>query len=85
MYRHGIESSSYHKFVSVVGCFAQRRREMTRALTTEEKSWCLEQAIAMVKEFGRGAGPNNMREAAGTLQSLYQTLCALRCDLDDEG
>ena len=54
-------------------------------LTTEEKTWCLEQAIAMVKEVGQGGGPNHMREAAGALQSLYQTLCALRRDVQEEG
>ena len=36
---------------------------MRRELTTEEKRWCLEQAIAMVKEVGHG-GAASMREAA---------------------
>ncbi len=57
---------------------------MARELTTEEKTWCLEQAIAMVKDVGRGGGPNHMREAAGALQGLYQTLCALCRDLEEE-
>jgi hypothetical protein len=58
---------------------------MARDLTTEEKTWCLEQAIAVVKAVGQGGGPNHMREAAGALNSLYQTLCALRRDLEEEG
>ncbi len=53
---------------------------MSRELTQEEKLWCLEQAIAILKEVGHG-GEANMRDAAGTLQSLYQTLSALRRDI----
>lgn len=49
---------------------------MPRDLTPEDKRWCLEQAIAVVKEVGHG-GAANMRDAADALQSLYQTLCAL--------
>ena len=52
---------------------------MSRALTPDEKDWCMTQAIAVVKEVGHGGG-DNMRQAAGMLQSLYQTLCALRQD-----
>lgn len=50
---------------------------MGHELTTEEKLWCLEQAIAMVKEVGHG-GASNLRDAAGALQSLYQALYAVR-------
>jgi hypothetical protein len=56
---------------------------MNRELTTEERFWCLEQAIAIVKEVGHG-GASSMREAASTLQSLYQALCALRQSIKDE-
>lgn len=52
---------------------------MSRELTPEEKLWCLEQTIAIIKHAGRGGG-TNMREAAGVLQSIYQMLCALRRD-----
>jgi hypothetical protein len=58
---------------------------MARELTTEEKTWCLEQAIAIVKDVGRGGGPDHMREVAGALHGIYQTLCALRRDLEEEG
>ena len=58
---------------------------MARDLTAEEKRWCLEQAIAMVKEVGKGGGPNHMREAAGALQGFYQTLCALCRDVQEDG
>jgi hypothetical protein len=56
---------------------------MSRELTPEEKLWCLEQTIAIVKEAGRG-GSASMREAAGILQNIYQTLCALRRDAAEE-
>lgn len=56
---------------------------MGRELTPEEKLWCLEQSIAIVKDAGRGGGAN-IREAAGILQSIYQTLCALRRDAIEE-
>lgn len=56
---------------------------MSRELTPEEKLWCLEQAIAIIKDAAQGGGAN-MREAAGTLQNLYQTLCALRRDAAEE-
>jgi hypothetical protein len=49
---------------------------MHRDLTTEEKRWCLEQAIAIVKEVGHG-GAASMRDAPDALQSLYHTLYAL--------
>jgi hypothetical protein len=52
---------------------------LTRALTPDEKDWCVAQAIAVVKEVGHGGG-DNMRHAAGVLQSIYQTLCSLRRD-----
>jgi hypothetical protein len=54
-----------------------------RTLSPEDKTWCLEQAIAIVKEVGHG-GASNMREAADALQSLYQTLCALRQSVTDD-
>ena len=56
---------------------------MRRDLTTEEKRWCLEQAIAMVEEVGHG-GAASMRDAADTLQSLYHTLCALYQTIQDD-
>jgi hypothetical protein len=56
---------------------------MSRELTTEEKLWCLEQAIAMVKEAGHG-GASGLRDAASALQSLYQALYALRQSIKDE-
>jgi hypothetical protein len=56
---------------------------MSRELSTEEKLWCLEQAIAMVKEAGHG-GASNMRDAASVLQSLYQALCMMRQNIKKE-
>ena len=56
---------------------------MNRALTTEEKLWCLEQAIAVVKEAGHG-GASSMRDAAAALQNLYQTLCSVRQSMQEE-
>ena len=56
---------------------------MRRALTTEEKRWCLDQAIALVKEVGHG-GAASMREAADALQSLYHTLCSLYQTVHDD-
>jgi hypothetical protein len=56
---------------------------MRRELTTEEKRWCLEQAIALVKEVGHG-GAASMREAADALQSLYHTLCSLYQTVHDD-
>ena len=56
---------------------------MRRALTTEEKRWRLEQAIAMVKEVGHG-GAASMREAADALQSLYHTPCVLYQAIQDD-
>jgi hypothetical protein len=56
---------------------------LTRNLTPDEKAWCMEQAIAVVKEVGHGGG-DNMRHAAGVLQSIYQTLYALRRDSLEE-
>ena len=50
---------------------------MPRDLTADERFWCLEQAIAIVKDVGHG-GHSNMQDAAGALQNLYQTLCLLR-------
>lgn len=56
---------------------------MSRDLTPEEKFWCLEQAISVIKEVGHG-GDTNMRDAAGATQAMYQALCALRREtLDD--
>lgn len=56
---------------------------MSRELSAEEKLWCLEQAIAVVKETGHG-GASNMRDAAGALQSLYQALYAVRQSIKDD-
>ncbi len=56
---------------------------MSRELTAEEKLWCLEQAIAIVKEAGHG-GASNVRDAAGALQSLYQALYTVRQSINDE-
>ena len=50
---------------------------MSDKLTTEEKLWCLEQAIAIAKEAGHG-GASSLRDAAGALQSLYQALYTVR-------
>jgi len=55
---------------------------MRSELTTEEKLWCLEQAIAIAKEAGHG-GASNMRDAAGALQSLYQALYTVRQSIKD--
>lgn len=57
---------------------------MNRELTPDEKFWCLEQSIAVIKEIGHG-DDTHMREAAAALQSLYQSLCALRRDTLGEG
>ena len=57
---------------------------MNRELTPDEKFWCLEQSIAVIKEIGHGSD-THMREAAAALQSLYQSLCALRRDTLEEG
>ncbi len=56
---------------------------MSRELTTEEKLWCLEQAIAILKEAGHG-GASSMRDAAGALQSLYQAILTVRQSIKDE-
>ena len=56
---------------------------MSRELTPEEKFWCLEQAISVIKEVGHG-GDTNMRDAAPATQAMYQALCALRRDTLDE-
>ena len=55
---------------------------MSRQLTPEEKLWCLEQTIDIVKNAGRGGA--NMQEAAGVMQSIYQALCALRRNVIEE-
>jgi hypothetical protein len=52
---------------------------ITHTLTPDEKDWCMAQALAVVKEVGRGGG-DNMRHVAGVLQSLYQTIYSLRQD-----
>jgi hypothetical protein len=52
-------------------------------LSTEEKQWCLEQAIAIVKEVGHG-GASNVRDAAGALQSLYQAICTVRQSIKED-
>jgi hypothetical protein len=57
--------------------------KMNRDLTLEEKNWCLEQTIAIVKEVGRGGGTSNMRDAAAALQSIYQTLYTLRLTIKE--
>jgi len=49
---------------------------MRRDLNAEEKRWCLEQAIAIVKGVGHG-GAASMRDATDALQSLSYTLYAL--------
>jgi hypothetical protein len=56
---------------------------MRSELTTEEKLWCLEQAIAIAKEAGHG-GASNMRDAAGALQSLYQAIYTVRQSIKNE-
>ena len=56
---------------------------MRTELTVEEKLWCLEQAIAIVKEAGHG-GASNMRDAAGALQSLYQAIYTVRQSIKAE-
>jgi hypothetical protein len=56
---------------------------MSHELSTEEKLWCLEQAIAIVKEAGHG-GASNMRDAGGALQSLYQALYTVRQNIKNE-
>jgi hypothetical protein len=56
---------------------------MNRELTPEEKLWCLEQTIAIVKDVGHG-GESNMRDAAAALQSIYQTLYALRLSIKED-
>ena len=56
---------------------------MNRALTLEEKMWCLEQTIAIVKEVGHG-GESNLRDAAAALQSVYQTLYALHLTIKED-
>jgi hypothetical protein len=54
-------------------------KKMNRELTPDEKLWCLEQAIAVIKEVGHGSAAY-MRDAAGALQGMYQSICALRRD-----
>ena len=56
---------------------------MRTELTAEEKLWCFEQAIAIVKEAGHG-GASNMCDAAGVLQSLYQAICTVRQSIKEE-
>jgi hypothetical protein len=55
---------------------------MRSELTTEEKLWCLEQAVAIVKEAGHG-GASNMRDTASILQEIYRTLCTVRQSIKD--
>jgi hypothetical protein len=61
----------------------QRRLSLPRELTLEEKTWCLEQAIAIVKEAGHG-GQSSLRDAAIVLQNVYQTLYLLRQTIMEE-
>lgn len=56
---------------------------MPRELTTDEKMWCLEQAIGIMKEAGHG-GEASLRDAAGALQSLYQALCTIRQSVKED-
>jgi hypothetical protein len=56
---------------------------MQSALTMEEKLWCLEQAVAIVKETGHG-GASNMRDTASILQELYRALCTVRQSIKDD-
>jgi hypothetical protein len=56
---------------------------LPRDLTLEEKTWCLEQAIAIVKEAGHG-GQSSLRDAAIVLQNVYQTLYLLRQTIMEE-
>ena len=61
----------------------QRRSSLPRELNLEEKTWCLEQAIAIVKEAGHG-GQSSLRDAAIVLQNVYQTLYLLRQTIMEE-
>lgn len=56
---------------------------MPHELTSEEKMWCLEQAITIMKEAGHG-GEASLRDAAGALQSLYQALCTIRQSVKED-
>lgn len=56
---------------------------MEPELSTDEKMWCLEQAITIMKEAGHG-GASSSRDAAGALQSLYQALYTIRRSIKDE-
>jgi hypothetical protein len=56
---------------------------MPHELTSEEKMWCLEHAISIMKEAGHG-GEASLRDAAGALQSLYQALCTIRQSVKEE-
>lgn len=51
-------------------------------LSAEEKQWCLEQAVAILKEVGHG-GESDFKDAAAVLQNLYQTLYLLRQNIRD--
>jgi hypothetical protein len=56
---------------------------MPHELTSEEKMWCLEQAIIIMKEAGHG-GEASLRDVAGALQSLYQALCTIRQSVKED-
>ena len=56
---------------------------MAYELTSEEKMWCMEQAISIMKEAGHG-GEASLRDAAGALQSLYQALCTIRQSVKED-
>jgi hypothetical protein len=56
---------------------------MRTELTAEEKLWCLEQAIAIVKEVGHG-GASNIHDAAGALQSVYQAIYTVRQSIKED-
>jgi hypothetical protein len=57
--------------------------DMPSELTTEEKLWCLEQAIALAKEAGHG-GASNMRDTASILQEIYRVLYTVRQGIKDD-
>lgn len=56
---------------------------MQGELTTDEKMWCLEQAISIMKDAGHG-GEASLRDAASALQSLYQALCTIRQSVKED-
>jgi hypothetical protein len=45
-----------------------------------DKNWCLNTAIAIVKEYARGAEGQHVKPLDDQLEHVYKKLCALLAD-----